>query len=242
MSNRSFKRFSHVACLTGVAVFLMAASASASTISYTTNAAGTEFVTYSGTIIDGGLGIDNSGGSGGGAPSSPSATLVFEPNTTSNVGTPSNIDLGDFLLTCTGCSTAAQNSAYVSFGAFTFDLLVTETVNTDGSGTLPATGEYVGTSSGGFAFSDESTISIAWSPLQIGPGGSGAITGNFGDASFVITSPSGIVAPNSGTPPGDTTVQGHVNSGATVPEPMTFSLMGAGLLGLGILGRRRSRK
>jgi len=29
-----------------------------------------------------------------------------------------------------------------------------------------------------------------------------------------------------------------VNSQATVPEPMTFSLVGAGLLGLGLLGRR----
>jgi hypothetical protein len=30
--------------------------------------------------------------------------------------------------------------------------------------------------------------------------------------------------------------------GSSVPEPMTFSLLGAGLLGLGLLGRRRLRK
>jgi hypothetical protein len=31
----------------------------------------------------------------------------------------------------------------------------------------------------------------------------------------------------------------EVNQGFTVPEPMTFSLLGAGLLGLGLMGRRR---
>ena len=61
---------------------MMAVSANAGTISYTTNSAGTGFVA-------GGTGlILNSTGVAG--------TLTFAANTTSNTGVPSNIDLGDF--------------------------------------------------------------------------------------------------------------------------------------------------
>ena len=44
-----------------------------------------------------------------------------------------------------------------------------------------------------------------------------------------------IVAPNSGTPPGDTTIQGQVSA---TPEPATLSLIGGALLGLGFLRRK----
>lgn len=42
-------------------------------------------------------------------------------------------------------------------------------------------------------------------------------------------------------PSQDSTISSFVNS-QVVPEPMTFSLIGMGLLGIGVMGRRRSRK
>ena len=73
---------------------------------------------------------------------------------------------------------------------------------------------------------------------QLGPAGAGALTGNFGPTFFIITSPTGIVAPNSGTPQGDTTVQGFVSSTA-VPEPATMAMVGGLLIGLAALARKR---
>jgi len=211
--------------LIAAAVLLLAASASASTINYPTNSASTVFVTGAGTITDSGLELESNSGV--------AATLTFTPNTTSAVGVPSNIDLGDFLLVCSTCTTQAAGTGEAVFGAFTFDLVVDDT--TDG-----ATGKYVGTSSGGDVYSDESTISISWSPLVLGPGTTNALTGSFGPTSFTISSPTLIVAPNSGTPPGDTTVQGAVNS-TLIPEPATMAMVGGLFVGLAALARKRRR-
>jgi hypothetical protein len=215
------------ASIAGLALFTMAASASAAGINYTTNDAQTAFITGGSGLTD-----NSSSGTGGAA-----ATLVFVPNTTSSTGFPSNINLGYFLLTCTGCTTQAVGTGSATFSAFSFDLDVDDT--TDG-----AKGDFVGTSTGGSIFSDTSPIQVNWttSPvnsLQIGPGTSNASSGNFGTTYFdKVTSITSIVAPNSGTSPGDSTVQGQVNS--TTPEPATLALVGGGLLGLGLLRRKKA--
>jgi hypothetical protein len=207
------------AAVTGTAITFLAASASASTITYSTNAAGTEFTNDSSLTLNDSLGA--------------AATITFTPNGGSTSGVPSNIDLGDFLVTCTTCSTQAQGAGSF-FNAFTFDLVITD--STDG-----ATGEFVGTSTGGQIYSNASTIVIDWSPLQLGPGTTGALTGSFAATDFTVSHATlEIVAPNSGTPPGDTTVQGFVSSSA-VPEPATFGLMGGALLAFGIFRKRVSR-
>jgi hypothetical protein len=218
----TMKCFVKAAGITAVALFLMVASASASPITFNTNTAGTVFVGGNDTLLP----TFESGGV--------TASLVFTPNAGILVNTPSGIDLGDFLLTCTGCSTYSANTAFAIFPSFVFDLVVTDT--TDG-----ASGTYVGTSSGTSTpiYSNQSSIVINWAPLQLGPG-TGAWTGNFGSTYFVTTNPTGIVSPNSGSPAGDTTVQGVVSSLSGVPEPATFLLLGAGLLGLGVLRRKRA--
>ncbi len=189
----------------------------ATIVSYTTNAAGTEFVDgVNATIL-----TSNAG---------QAATLTFTPNASSSSGVPSNIDLGNFILACATCTTVQSTT----FGAFIFDLIVTDT--TDG-----ATGQFVGTSTGGTVSINSSTIQINWTapvPLQLGPGTLNAITGNFGTSVFSENNPiTSIVAPNSGGTPGNTTVEGYI---VTMPEPGTISLLGSALVGLALLGRKKS--
>ena len=160
---------------------MMATSANAGTISYTTNSPLTEFVAGINNLT-----LHSILGQAG--------TLTFVPNTSSTSGVPSNIDLGDFLLACPTCTT---NQTTV-FGAFTFDLIVTDTTDT-------ATGEFIGMSTGGIV---SSTSSISGSSL--------------------------IVAPNSGTPPGDATIQAQVSS---APESATFGMIGVALLACGLFRR-----
>jgi hypothetical protein len=214
------KRLLQLASAVGIAIFTMAADAS--TITYNTNAPGTEFVSPTT-----GLTLNSSSGL--------AATLTFLPDSNIAVGVPSNINFGIFTLDCPGCLTDEQSSA--TFNAFTFDLVITDP--SDGG----ATGEFVGTSPGGSVAFNSSTVTIDWSPLQLGPGTNDALTGNFGSTFFNITTSSRIVAPNSGANVGQTTVQGALDSEATgintVPEPGTWGLIGTGMIGLCLMGRRR---
>lgn len=84
-------------------------------------------------------------------------------------------------------------------------------------------------------------MQVNWqAPLSMGPQGNNALTGNFGSTVFDMVAPiSLIVAPNSGTPPGDTTIQGQLSSS---PEPATFGLIGGALIGLGLLRRKKSSR
>lgn len=204
------------ATFVGVAALFMAAPASAVPITYSTNTVGTGF-------------------NGGGAlflnsTSGEAATLTYVPNVSSTSGVPSFINYGDFTLACSTCTPVLTST----FAAFTFDLIIADT--TDG-----ATGKFLGTSAGGTVSSNTSTMSLVWAPAQLGPGTSNALTGSFGGTIFAKPALTAIVAPNSGTPPGLTSIEGYVDS-AAVPEPATFALLGVALLGLGALRHKRSRR
>lgn len=198
----------------GVACLALAASSLAATLTFSTNTAGTGFGGSS-------LTLNNSAGA--------AATLTFIPNGAITTGVPSQVNFGNFTLVCPACTTQALNAGSV-LPAFTFDLVIADTTN-------GATGRFVGTSTGGSVFSDVSQITINWAPLQLGPDANNALTGSFGTAIFSTTVFTGIVAPNSGAVPGQTTVEGAVALQAA-PEPSSLGLFGGALLVLGLLWRR----
>lgn len=215
------RRIIQAASILSVAAVMMGASASAAAITFNTSATGT-----------GGSGFNGANSLSLNSTSGAASTLVFETNGNSSPAVPSNVNFGIFDLNCPTCTLQGAPSAVgATFGAFTFDLVITDV--TDG-----ATGVFIGTSTGGSVFLDQSTIQIAWTPAKLGTGANNAKTGNFGPTSFTITPFSIIVNPTSGLNPGQTTVQGGIDSSA-VPEPATLSLMGSALLGLVWMRRKR---
>jgi hypothetical protein len=84
-------------------------------------------------------------------------------------------------------------------------------------------------------------MDVNWSPTQVGPGTTNATGGtNFSTTFFTVPNMTLIVAPNSGTPPGDTSIQGTVSS-TLVPEPATMAMVGGLFVGLAALARKRRR-
>jgi PEP-CTERM motif len=143
---------------------------------------------------------------------------------------PSNENFGEFTLSCT----VLCDGADVTIPAFTFVITIDDT--TDGG-----IGIFTGSSAGGIVTDNgtagSSNVSVSWSPLQIGPGTNNLTGGTtFGPTFFTIGNPTPIVDPT--TDAGIQTISGVVGSTAT-PEPATFGLMGAALVGLGFFARKR---
>jgi hypothetical protein len=212
-------RIIQAASLAGAVICMMAASASAGTITFNTSSTGTGGTGFNGS---GNLTLNNTTGAAG--------TLAFVPDPNTVNAVPGNVNFGNFTLACGSCSTQASGIGSF-FNAFTFDMVVTDL--TDG-----ASGIFVGSAAAGSVYLDASTITINWLPLQLGPGASHASSGNFGSTFFETTAITRIVNPTSGAQIGSTTVQGSIDSSA-IPEPATLSLVGGALLGLGLLRRKK---
>lgn len=163
------------------------------------------------------------------------ATLSFTGNGPTSVDPPSNINYGFFQLACPACTTPSGGVG-AWFDPFTFDVEVRVAGTNYGSFTM--------SSDGGWVYLNQSTISISWVPFQLGPGAANLDQGSFGPYFFRQPTLTGIVAPNSGTLPGVSTIQGFVGLDATaVPEPLNGGWMEAGsVLLLLIAGQRAALK
>lgn len=213
----------------GVALFMMAASVRATPIMITYDTDNTGIA---------GTGFNGSGSLVLNSISGDAATLTYSPNSGETAGVPSFIDLGHFILSCPACTSTSG----ATFSGFTFDLVIDDT--TDG-GTGVFVGTYTDVTTGSNVLSNVSDIAIIWQPLQLGPGTAGATSGSFGPTTYDTTNPTDIVDPTSGCSTGScgrSSVQASIDSTSAVPEPATLSLIGGGLLGLGLVSRKRSAR
>jgi PEP-CTERM motif len=216
-SNMTLKQFIQAAPIAG-ALLLTTMNASAATIHWSTDGAGTGFNNTS-TLF-----LNSSGGA--------AATLRFNPNPMGITATPSNINYGNFVMTCDTCAGKNEfgGAGGADFAAFTFNLFVTDFTDN-------ATGRFVGTAAAGKVWRDSTTIDIYWSLME-------TLSGDFGNTVFTTLPMNHIIYPTAGTigvDRGSTTINGTLDAGVDIPEPSTLGLIGLGLIGLGAFRKKLVR-
>ncbi len=142
------------------------------------------------------------------------ATISFTDNPTTSVTAPTNINIG----------TVNVVGGIGTFSGDTFMLTITQTVPTPGGSNTSSTtvaGSVTSTSNG---------IDLTFSPTSFSIASNPAVQ-------YILQSNYFLVAPNTNN--GQTTLQAFATA---TPEPASLGLMGASLLGLGLLVRRRAKK
>jgi hypothetical protein len=179
-------------------LFLSSTVLMADTIDYGTSG----LFTGSATLITFGSGPDTS-------------TISFDGVGSSSVTAPSYISLGSFKTSSTG------NGAMLS-GNYTFDLTVTQSFPTSGSGTLDSTvldGTLSETSSG-------IAVDFTTSNIVIN-----------GVTYSLVNNPIALVPPSTG---GVSTIEAYVTPApVSAPEPGSMALLSSGLFFFGFVGKRK---
>jgi hypothetical protein len=144
-------------------------------------------------------------------------TIFYVPQGSVAVTAPTNANFGTFYVTDNSTSPAS------AFSGDLFSLTFSQTVPSVGSqtSTSPVTGTITTTSDG---------IVLSFTPT----------TEVIGGVSYTVNGPYYLPTP-SNTTSGKLTIQGFITPPTSVPEPATLSLLGASLLGVGLMFRRRTQ-